>query len=526
MKIKDTVYGRQSRTMGQNWWMWLLMLGWLSGCGQQPGPVSQSNAKVTQAQKTPESKAEEVWYAYYLQGDKLGYMRQEQQTLVERGQTLVRTLADSRLKLQRQGQVAEVRLAFTTWETPSGALVRLHGEANLGPTPTLYHGRVNGDHLELETLVSGQGQSVHIPWPANAGGFFAIEQSLERSPMQTGQQRTLQKLEPIINELITVDLHAFAWEVTPLLQDSAELLRIDCTMKFADGNRLHSNLWTDRQGRTLKTYSLADRIESYRTTREQALSASPAARFDLALNTQIPLNRRLDNPHQADQIKYRVQWEDGNPAEMFSHGPSQRVQTLDDHIAEITVRRIRPETQSDGDWPISEPAAGEEFQTSNSLIQSDDPLLQQMAQQAVPGVRDPWQLATELEGFVHRKIERKNFSQAFASALDVARDLQGDCTEHAVLLAALCRARAVPTRVAIGLVYIDDDQPALAFHMWNEIYLHDRWIPLDATLGRGGIGGGHLKLAHTSLQGGSAYTSFLNVSRVMGRLKVDVMEVQ
>ena len=67
---------------------------------------------------------------------------------------------------------------------------------------------------------------------------------------------------------------------------------------------------------------------------------------------------------------------------------------------------------------------------------------------------------------------------------EVARSLEGDCTEHAVLLAALCRARKIPARVAFGLVYYPP-QKGFAYHMWNEVWIADRWIPLDATLGHG-----------------------------------------
>ena len=36
-------------------------------------------------------------------------------------------------------------------------------------------------------------------------------------------------------------------------------------------------------------------------------------------------------------------------------------------------------------------------------------------------------------------------------------NFSGDCTEHAVLAAAMCRAVEVPSRVAIGLVYVEKE---------------------------------------------------------------------
>ena len=112
-----------------------------------------------------------------------------------------------------------------------------------------------------------------------------------------------------------------------------------------------------------------------------------------------------------------------------------------------------------------------------------------------------------------------------STAAEVAEFREGDCTEHAVLLAALARARGIPARVAIGLVYQAPTQ-SFAYHMWNELWIGDRWLPLDATLGRGGIGAGHLKLTDSSLAGATAYSSFLPVGQVIGQLKIEVLEAE
>jgi hypothetical protein len=62
--------------------------------------------------------------------------------------------------------------------------------------------------------------------------------------------------------------------------------------------------------------------------------------------------------------------------------------------------------------------------------------------------------------------------------------------------------------------------------MWDELYIGDRWIPMDATLAQGGIGAAHIKLAHSNLKGASAYSSFLPVAQVLGRLKIKVLEAE
>ena len=104
----------------------------------------------------------------------------------------------------------------------------------------------------------------------------------------------------------------------------------------------------------------------------------------------------------------------------------------------------------------------------------------------------------------------------------MARSLQGDCTEHAVLTAALCRAQGVPARGLIGLVYVPSQQ-GFVFHMWNEVWMEDRWIPIDSTWGSGGIAASHLVLARTSLSSENAFSSLLPIMEVMGRLTIEVV---
>jgi transglutaminase-like putative cysteine protease len=148
-----------------------------------------------------------------------------------------------------------------------------------------------------------------------------------------------------------------------------------------------------------------------------------------------------------------------------------------------------------------------------------------LAAAIAPDVTNPWELAQALEAWVHGAMTKKNFSQGFATAADVAQSLTGDCTEHAVLLAALCRARDIPARVCIGLVYSATDQ-GFAFHMWNEAWIVDRWVPLDATLGLGGIGAAHLKLRHSSLASDQVESVMLSVLEVMHQLQLRILEAQ
>ncbi len=62
--------------------------------------------------------------------------------------------------------------------------------------------------------------------------------------------------------------------------------------------------------------------------------------------------------------------------------------------------------------------------------------------------------------------------------------------------------------------------------MWNEAWIKDRWIPLDATLGRGGVPATHLVLTRSSLETGATFSALLPVMKVMGQLEIQVLDAK
>jgi hypothetical protein len=62
--------------------------------------------------------------------------------------------------------------------------------------------------------------------------------------------------------------------------------------------------------------------------------------------------------------------------------------------------------------------------------------------------------------------------------------------------------------------------------MWNEVWIDGGWVGLDSTLERPAIGAAHLKLAHSSLQGTTAFSTFLTLAQVIGQLKIEILEVE
>ncbi|MCH8045587.1 MAG: transglutaminase domain-containing protein [Planctomycetes bacterium] len=476
----------------------------------------------------PALRPRETWDAIYLQGGKVGFARTTLSRVKEGGRLLVKIDGELQMSLRRFGQVSSQRMTYTVFETADGKVVRFEGSAKLGTVPMTARGRVEGDKMVIILTTKGKTQTVSLPWKEEYGGFFAEEQSLLKRPMKPGERRTLKNLAPIFYQVVTTELVAKQYEKTRTLNGTVELLRIEATTKLPTGGQIQTTIqttmWTDRTGATVKISMAALKQESFRTSRQIARAEVKGGKLiDFGIDNTVKLARPIRRPHETRRVRYRVHLEGGDPAAAFISGPSQQVKSIDKNTAEVTVIALRPDDKAVEKDRDDAPSDGD--RKPNGLIQSDDRRVRALAAKVLPDEKDTWTLAVALERSVHRAITEKNFSQAFSTAAEVAESLEGDCTEHAVLLAAMARARGIPARVVMGLVYMEGRQ-SLGYHMWNEVYVGGRWTALDATLGRGGIGGGHLKLATSNLKGASALSSFLPVATVLGRLKIEVIEAE
>jgi hypothetical protein len=505
----------------------------LIGCGDNSATRAKRDAPVAKRENPPESSPplrslkvpSESWDILLLQGKRLGYSVSTRREVQEDGQTLLRNENASHLAIQRGEQTANEDMVSVSVETPEGRLVRFECEMRMGDSPLRTIGNVRGDRLEIETFGPGAAtaQKRSIAWSTDDGGPLAVESALLHHPMQPGQQRAIKAWMMGFERLVTIRLTAKQIEAIELPGGKKNLLRIETVTVLPGGQEMRQTVWADTSGEIQKSYmATAGGMESIRTSKAAALKESKTATLDLLPVMAVKIDRPLLHPHETKQVTYHIHLGDGDPAKVFVVGSTQAVKSLDAHTAEVTVFAVRPGAKDGNRAAPADPPTKEDL-APNGFIQSDDPLIVADAKKAAGAETDPWKVATALERFVYQDVNKKDFSQAFASASEVARTHEGDCTEHGVFLAALARARGIPARVAIGLVYLDAAQ-SFFYHLWTEVYIDGRWIPIDGTLARGGIGADHLEIAHTSLAGASAYSAFLPVAQVVGQMKIEIVE--
>jgi hypothetical protein len=485
----------------------------------------------------------DVWDALYLDGAKMGYQRTTVEERQRDGQKIFHTTRLMHITLKRYESVVIQRLALSTDETPEGKVAGVSMTQYLDKDRKIVQsGRVEGDKLIVRTPSDPGGRAV--PWKQGVVGYYGQERQFQERkvkagdrfrfldyqlPLLTAVQMQVVVKEPEEKELLVAKKDG---EEVKAVSVRKRLLRVEeipekVTVGGAAIPLPRLTLWLDEKLQAVRQEANTPlgRMTLYRTPRilAEKEGVAPELMADFGLNSRIHLNRAIENPFQAREIVYRITIkDDDNPATTFARDKRQSVENIQGNTFDLRVRAIRE--------PVDVEAPGkvdEDFLKSSYFLDSGNEKVREQAAQIVGDETDPWRKAQRIERWVHEHM-KGNTEINFAPASQVLRDLQGDCRQHAMLAAALCRAAGVPARTAVGLVYDNDRKlgPGLAFHMWTEVWIKGQWLMLDAVLGHGHVGAAHLKIADHSWQDIQTLAPLLPVTRVTGKVRIEVVEVK
>ena len=477
---------------------------------------------------TADALAQESWDAVYLGGSKIGHMHTYVEKVTDRGKDYNRVRLDIEMHLQRGEDQSDIKLQYGTIESLDGQVLRLDTRTQAGGRQDI---RVRGDvdvaNKRMKIIIDAGGRPEHriVPWTPDVRGPYRAEQSMAHQPMKEHEKRQLKIFMPDLNKVADVLLEARTYEPI-LLGDGKKrpLLRVD-HFTTVDGRRrpeLDSRVFVDAEGQILKSeQDVMGGIVYYRTTEEGAKAPGGPIKFDMILQTIVKVDRKLQDPEQTRHVKYRIKLDSSEPAQVFPADARQSIQPeKGTAYAVLDIKTIGP---TDGEATPGE--VNPEYLKPNALVTSDDVRVRGLAQRVTRGIIDPWEKATKINEWVAKNVTDKNFKTAFAAASEVARDRSGDCTEHSVLTAAMCRAVGVPSRVVIGLVYVDH-LGGFGYHMWDEVFVNNRWVAIDPTFNQTTVDAAHIKLTDSSLDGVAPFEAFLPMVGVVGHLTIEPIEIR
>jgi hypothetical protein len=264
-------------------------------------------------------------------------------------------------------------------------------------------------------------------------------------------------------------------------------------------------------------------MKSRLTSKEKAIEASQKTGVEVMVRSFTPAKRRLFGVMELMSLKLKVTTNSGEISDFPSAG-AQRV-------TRVGPNELRVEVRADRGSPASaEDATNPAYRGRSQLIDGGAPVVREILDAALPKGQTfpPRERAEQLRRATERALPNKNLASAFASASEAAKSRGGDCSEHAVLLAALLREADIPSRVAAGLVYADrfaGERNVWAWHVWTQALLPVvegdgfEWVDFDATLPVR-FHAAHLCVAVGGLEGGAVDPMWSSTLSLVGNLSI------
>jgi transglutaminase-like putative cysteine protease len=178
------------------------------------------------------------------------------------------------------------------------------------------------------------------------------------------------------------------------------------------------------------------------------------------------------------KLRYLVTRADGQPPQLPTTSEQGVVADGARSVVSVCSNCGQPEQ------PTSQELA--RYLAANAWVRSDAPEIRQLARSAVSSAQ---RTDLRMRALVRATIQRMRGTSDFlgyADAVQALRSGSGDCTEFAVLLAALARAQGIPARVVAGLAYssrFSGKKDVFSPHTWVQAWDGQSWKSYDAALG-------------------------------------------
>lgn len=468
------------------------------------------------------AKSEETeYYAVFMDGKKIGHSVLSR--IVADGK--VTTAKETSTQVNRANVSTKVVTTETSIETTDGKPLGFKVTQESGNMAASISGTVDELWIVNATATSmGQERKKSFGWPSGA----VMAEGLRLLQLEKGLKEGLKYSTKIFDlgsiQAIEAEIQIGPKQNVDLLGRFVALTEVKTIIKVPDGGEVVSTSYVDENCDTKKSIvpMAGSQLEMVSCTKEFALSENDV--LELVDKMFIASPEPLNNIESAKSVTYYLQPSNQATKLVIPFSDNQKVEQLSE--GEITVT-VRPVIASPG---MQFPYKGTDNDVLEAMkptrfVQSDYNDIIGLAKRAIGDTKDAAEAAKKIESFVSGYIENKSLSVGYASAAEVAASKVGDCTEFAVLTAAMCRAVGIPARVVFGIVYVKafaGRENVFGGHAWVEAYVGDRWIGLDATRAPKGFDAGHIALAI----GNGEPAGFLNLAATLGQFKIDKVVIE
>jgi len=436
--------------------------------------ASKTNPEATNPER-------EIWRALLFDGIKVGHMLAERNELADR----VITRETMRIDTVRAGVPLRLGSVTEYRETKDGQPLGFRQSQLTSDQESVVEGSIVNGVLHIETRVGGLSTRKSMPYPKGALLGEGINQALVRSGMKPGSEVRLISFDPALLEAIEVVTRFGPRKVVELMDKDVSLIEVEQTIRypgFALNVRASVDDTFDPQRMSIPLLGM--QMEIVRCSKACALAKNQSSDTLQQLLIKAP---KFDAAALHDDAEYLLRSRDGTQLALPEYGEQQ-----------VSRQAGKLWLHVDADSPSPDPLPKAElarYLEANEWLQSNVDELKQRAL-TLKITDKPLQTMQALTQFVRAHIRDKGLAVGYASALEAYQKQRGDCTEHALLLAALGRAAGIPTRVANGFAFTDyyaGQQRVFVPHAWTQAYVDGRWRSFDAALD--GYDAGHIAIA-------------------------------
>ena len=438
----------------------------------------------------PKLQAPQEYYGLFLNGKKIGHSTECQ--IVESDKVI--TIMNEVAKFNRFGTTVEMVGYTKHTEHPNGEPIAFERIENTNSKFWFFHEkkskRIEGLKIEdgsfkVTKTSNGKTKNSEMQWPENLLLSKGLELLIKKTGLNEGEKFSAKEIveyDPF--EIFDEEGTIGQTKAISLINSTVPLTEILINASSRRYGKIPMIAYVDKEFNKKKVVASFGgfKFEQISCSREFAMSKNE--KVDPTNMAVIRCPVRLRNPEKAKRIKYHLI--PTNKIELeIPACDNQSVEKCKDGSLIVTVHPAKPSIGNSFPYKGNDEAAQEALKPTE-ILQCDDEKIIALALKAIVNTKDAAKAANKIEAFVNGYV-RPSGSAMFASAVEVADERKGDCTEYAVLTAALCRAAGIPARVVVGYVYIDyynGKWNVFVPHAWTEVYIGDKWIGLDATKNR------------------------------------------
>ncbi len=471
----------------------------------------------------PARAADETeYFAVFMQGKKVGYAIHTRKVASQE----VTTSEEVSITISRVGIPVTVKMTEASVETTEGKPLGFESIQLLGFVTMKVIGAINDQGIiEVTNSSLGSAQKSTMEWPQGAMMAEGLRLLTLEKGLETGTEYTAKIFNPGMMQAIDATVAIGEKKDVDLLGRIVKLTEMTTTLAMPGTGPIASTSYVDDELSALKnSMAVAGmKVDMVACAKEFALGDNDVLELIGMMFIDSPTS--LGNPRSAAAITY---WLAPNPGANFTvpTTDNQKAERLANGKIKLAIRPVSAPSRAKFPYKGDDPELLEAVKPTR-FLQSDREDIVKLARKAAGNTKDAAKAVERIESFVADYIEDKSLSVGYASAAEVLESRQGDCSEFAVLTAALCRAVGIPAQVVVGIAYVQDFAGHEGFggHAWTQAYVGGHWVGLDAAFkssGRGGYDAGHIALA----VGNGEPADFFNMASALGAFKIEKLEVE